>query len=449
MHSHIEGHPGLLTAVQEIERRKPDQFEIYFEKKRSLKIDAKDQKVESVTHTEDAGLSIRVLCNQQPGFSFTTSMDSDAISQTIASAFEVAEVMPADPAHRLYSFGESVYPTLDRFDPDGLAISTEEKTEIALQLERRCLEYDPRIKGVRTSSFRETEYEVQMIDSSGNQIQDRGTIFSANVMCKAQEGDDAQVGAEYDFAKSYAQLDVSEISQKAAIQATELLGATSAPTMRCPAVFRNSVVSQMLSFLSSSFSAEQIDKGRSMLAGKQGQRVFGDRVDIYDDGLHPEGLGSSPFDAEGVPAQKTTLIENGVFTQTLYDLYYANKLGAKPTGSAVRSIQSPPSIGFSNLYMKPGTESVDHLYKMADKGILITDLMGVHTANPITGDFSLGASGILIEKGILTRPVKGFAVAGNILEVFRRVSELGSDLRFFGNVGTPSLLVDEVSVGGE
>jgi PmbA protein len=143
------------------------------------------------------------------------------------------------------------------------------------------------------------------------------------------------------------------------------------------------------------------------------------------------------------------LIDGGFLTGTLYDSYYGRKHDKDPTGSSLRGIKSPPSIGYSNLYMPKGKKTFDSLVAGISKGILITDLMGLHTANPVTGDFSLGASGILIEKGKLTRPVRGFAVAGNILELFRRMTDISSDIRFFGRVGAPSVRLSEISVGGE
>ncbi len=256
------------------------------------------------------------------------------------------------------------------------------------------------------------------------------------------------MGGEFDFTNDLRSLDVNRVGRMAAQRATELLGARSAPTMRCPAVFRNNVVAELIEFLSSSFSAEEIDKGRSMLAGKQGERLFSDQVTLIDDGLLPGGFATSPFDGEGVPSTQTELVQGGFISGALYDSYYARKNGTQSTASAVRGIKSPPSIGTTNLYMKKGKKGFDELVKGIDRGILITDLMGVHTANPVTGDFSLGASGILIEGGSLARPVKGFAVAGNVLELFRRMTDISNDLRFFGSVGAPSARVSEISVGG-
>lgn len=257
------------------------------------------------------------------------------------------------------------------------------------------------------------------------------------------------MGGDFRFATDFASLDLKDAATYAAHTATELLGGKRAPTMQCPAVLRNSVVAELIEFLSSSFSAEQIDKGRSMLAGKLGERIFGEKITLVDDGLLEDGYATSPFDGEGVPSRKNVLVDQGTMRGALYDVYYARKKGTEPSGVSARGIKSPPSIAFTNLYVKPGQESFDQLVGGISKGILITDLMGVHTANPVTGDFSLGASGLLIENGKLTQPVQGFAVAGNVLELFRRMQSVGSDLRFFGNVGAPSVRVTELAIGGD
>ena len=448
MHSYLHGHPALLNAVKHLEHLRPDHFELYFEHRISTKIESKDQKVESLTRAEDVGLSIRIIKDRRIGFSFTTSLDPQAIQRAAEAAIEVAKFMPEDPYLSFHDISSSIYPNIDQHDSAGLKVPTAHKIELAKQLESICRKADSRIQNIRSASISENDYKVHLVDSSGEHIQHEGTLFSASVQCKAEQDGDSQSGGEYGFSNFLDQLKIGEVGTQAARWATELLGAKSAPTMSCPAVFRNSVVADLLDFISSSFSAEQISKGRSMLAGKHGQLLFSEKVTLIDDGLLAGGYGTSPFDGEGVPCKRTMLVDGGFVKGTLYDRYYAKKEKTESTGNSQRGIKAPPSIGFNNLYMEAGRPSFEQLLDGITKGILITDLMGVHTANPVTGDFSLGASGILIENGKLTRPVRGFAVAGNVLGVFKRITDVGSDLRFFGSTGAPSVRVSEISVGG-
>lgn len=448
MHSHLHGHPALTDAVRRLERLNPDQFELFFEHRTSTKIEAKDKEVDSLTRAEDVGLAVRVVRDQRTGFSFTTSLEKSAIERACVSAFEMAAAMPPDQFVGFHPFASSVYPSVDNHDSRGLGLPITEKITLAKRLEAACRSADARVTGVRSAALSETLSEVHMVDSHGEHISHQSTLYSASITCKAEERGDSQMGSDFGFSSYLDNLEVERIGALAAGWATELLGAGAAPTMQCPAILRNSVVAELIEFLSASFSAEEIDKGRSMLAGRKGQRVFSDRVTLIDDGLLAGGYGTSPFDGEGVPSTRTTLVDGGFVSGALYDTYYGRKLGAESTGSASRSIKNPPSISFSNLFMQPGKKTPQALADGISRGILITDLMGVHTANPVTGDFSLGASGILIEAGKLTRPVRGFAVAGNVLELFSRMTEVGKDLRFFGSVGAPSVLISELSVGG-
>ena len=448
MHSYLEGHPALIHAIKRLEQINPDQFEIYYEHRTSTKIDSKDQEVDSLTRSEDVGLAIRIIKDHKLGFSFTTSLENDAIQSAVDMAFDVANVMPEDDLAGFFSFGSSVYPSVDNFDTQGVSLPLQKKIEIAKSLESQCRRADKRITAVRSASLSESCLTTHLVDSNGEHIHHKSTGFTASITCKAESNGDSQMGSEFSFSNYLDNLDVEGAAKLSAQWAVELLGAGPAPTMKCPAVLRNSIVADLLEFLSDSFSAEQIAKGRSMLADKQGQRIFSDQVTLVDDGLLPGGMGTSPFDAEGVPSKRTILVDGGFVTGTLYDSYYARKKGTEPTGSSQRGIKTPPSIGFSNLYMEKGRKSVESLYQAISKGILITDLMGIHTANPVTGNFSLGASGILIENGKLTRPVRGFAVAGNVMDLFRRMTDISSDLKFYGRVGAPSVLLSEISVGG-
>lgn len=448
MHSFTEGHSALLHVIERLERLNPDAFEIYYEHRTAMRIDSKNLQVDSLSRSEDAGLSIRIIKDHQLGFSFTTSLEKSAIQLAIENAFEVARLMPEDPYCGFHSFSRKPYPNVDHFDSKGLQVDLSEKIELANKLEKLCKQSDSRIKTVRQASLSESCYEIQLVDSQGEHIRHQSTGYSASITCKAEYDGDSQMGADFAFSNYLDTLPIEMVARLSAQNAVELLGAKAAPTLKCPAVLRNSVVADLLEFLSPSFSAEQITKGKSMLAQKEGKLIFSDQVTLIDDGLLPGGAGTAPFDGEGYPCRKNILVDGGFLVSALYDGYYARKCNQEPTGSSIRGIKSPPSIGFSNFYMKSGQKSLETLVSGIEKGILITDLMGIHTANPVTGDFSLGSSGIMIEKGKLTTPVRGFAVAGNMMEIFRRMNEIGNDLRFFGKVGAPSVRLSEITVGG-
>lgn len=439
---------ALEAARESLEGVKPDEYEIYLNRSSSTKIDSKDQKVEALTRAEDVGLSIRLKRQNRVGFSFTTSLTVPSIKRAVESALEVCQVMPEEKDITLGGFDSEIPEIENRFDQAGLDRMMDEKVQLAMRVERICREADRRIQTVRSASYAESLRETILSSHDGKTLRHRATLFSASIACKAEEKGDAQMGYEYVFSPFLSKLDVEFCARSGAESATELLGAMKPASLKCPAVIRNDVVSDLLDFLSSSFSGEEIEKGKSLLQGKHREKIFADFITILDDGLKSGGLATQPFDAEGTASQKTKLVDQGVFTSMLLDRKYAKRFGAKPTGNSARSIKSPPGVSTTNLYMEPGTKSLAELIREVGEGIMITNLMGVHTANSVTGNFSLGASGILIRNGKLDVPVKGFAVAGNILDLFRNVASLGSDFRFFGSVGAPSLLLPELTVSG-
>jgi PmbA protein len=218
---------------------------------------------------------------------------------------------------------------------------------------------------------------------------------------------------------------------------------------KSPVILDNSVATEFLGIFSSLLSSESVQKGKSLLAHRQGEEVVNPLVSIVDDGLMEHKLGSRPFDDEGVPTSRKYLIKNGVLQGFLYNVYTAKKDGVMSTGNAVRGAFSGlPTVGPTNLYIpaSPSSSDPEDLCRVMDRGLYITDAMGIHTANPISGEFSIGVSGLWIDGGVVKHPVKEAVISGNILDLFRRVSSVGSDLRFYGNVGSPSLLIGPTDI---
>ncbi|MGB9793241.1 MAG: metallopeptidase TldD-related protein, partial [Thermacetogeniaceae bacterium] len=210
------------------------------------------------------------------------------------------------------------------------------------------------------------------------------------------------------------------------------------------------VVTNFLGLIASTLLADAVQKGRSLFAGRIGQRVASEGVTIVDDGTLPGGLMSSPFDGEGVPSQKTILIANGELLGFLHNSYTGRREGVPSTGNAKRaSFKSPPEVGITNFYLAPGEKNPQEIIEKTEKGFYVTEVMGMHTANPVSGDFSVGAAGIWIENGELTIPVRGMVIAGNILELLMNVDMVGSDLRFFIGTGAPTIRVAGLTVSGQ
>jgi PmbA protein len=426
-----------------------DGYEIFMSASRNLSIEVKEQQVDTFRCSSPVGVGIRVLKANAMGFSFSTSMDDCDLMKMIDNALTSAQFQTPDE-NNIFPFPEA-YPEISGlFDGELGRVGEGEKIGRAMELERLTLAADPRVRKVRKASYGESNYEGHIRNSLGVSGSYRDTSITCSVSAIAEKGDDSQMGWDFGFSNFFSGVDVATISRTAADKAAGLLGARKIPTMRCPAVLDNHVATEILEVLSTSFLADSVRKGKSLLAKRAGEAIFSPRLRIRDDGTLPGGMATAPFDGEGSPQRNTLLVDDGRLLGFLYDSYHARRSGTVSTGNATRSnSKNPPAMGVSNFFIENGATPFAGLLQGIERGVLLTSVMGMHTANPISGDFSVGAAGFLIEDGVATTPVKGVAIAGNILELFHGVEMVGNDLRFFGAVGSPSLRIAALDVSGE
>ncbi|MFZ5647839.1 MAG: TldD/PmbA family protein, partial [Bacillota bacterium] len=341
------------------------------------------------------------------------------------------------------------YPDLDLYDSTIIDTSVEEKIELARNMEKAARGYDSRVKIIEGSTYTDAETEVTLMNSLGVDLSFKGAYCGIYIALVAVEGEESQTGFALKYGVRYNDLDAGSTGREAAMRAVRMLGARSVPSQTLPVVFEPYVATGFLGLLAPALTAEAVQKGRSLFAGKLGQKVASGRVNIIDDGSLAGGIASSPFDGEGVPTSKTQLIAGGLLEGFMHNTYTAAKDGVKSTGNGVRgSYKSTPEVGSTNLYIDKGDTGPDDIIRDIEKGFYVTEVLGMHTANPISGDFSLGASGLMIEGGRLTFPVRGVALAGNIIDVMKKIERIGSDLTFFGGMGSPTLLIGGLALSG-
>ncbi|MEW6266107.1 MAG: TldD/PmbA family protein [Thermodesulfobacteriota bacterium] len=448
--------PDTLAPEEIIERlleragrRGLPEFEVFLLRKDSLAIAAKEGRLDQVRRQDELGAALRMLDRGRLGFAYTTIFTTEALDRTAARAAAAAALTDPQPGLELPDPPDGPWLPGEGPDPEVERTPLEEKIERVLEMERSALEFDPRIERVRLAEYRQTAYSVWLANSRGLGYKHSGTIFSADVLAKAAAGDEAEMGYESDFSLRYAGLDLSALGRAAARRAVMSLGGRRVPSGKTPVILENRVAAAFLGLLTPSFLAENVQKGKSTLAGKLGQTIMSPVINITDDGLYPGGLASSPADGEGAPRRKTPLVEGGRLTGLLYDLTRANREGQVSTGNANRGdYRMPPSLGPSNVILAPGMKSPQDLSQDLSEGLLVTEVMGLHTADAISGDFSLGAAGFKISRGRPEYPVKGLALAGNLFVMFNRVAGVGSDFRLTGATGAPALLIEELIVGG-
>ncbi|NIS60391.1 MAG: TldD/PmbA family protein [Proteobacteria bacterium] len=437
-------------CVQQIKTRRVDGYEIYLIQSVSTSVEVRDEELESFKRAQSMGIGLRLIRDQRLGFSYRSSFDVADISRMIQAAMDGAANLPSDP-----SYGFTGPPGDLRFPPEIYDerirhVSPQERIEKALAMEATALAFDPRrVKRVGKGTYEDVERTVVLVNSEGVEVDFTSSIFTGGVMAVAEEGSESEMGWDFDFHHCFEELDVARIGREAARKAGEKLGGRSLKSAFYPALIRNEVACQFLSVLAPSFAVENVRKGKSLFSDGLGSRAFSPRVTIYDDGLHPRGMATFPFDGEGVESQKTPVVLSGRITGFLYDFYWAKREGGRSTGNSIREgIKAPPSVGISNLYIEAGDRPFGDLLADLHNGVVIEEVMGIHTANPISGDFSLGAAGFWVERGKRVHPVKGIAISGNVLELFKSVEEVGADFRFTGKLGSSSLRTSKLAISG-
>jgi PmbA protein len=245
------------------------------------------------------------------------------------------------------------------------------------------------------------------------------------------------------------ELDIRYSAAESVRKAISYLGASTIKTGTYSVVLDQETTASLIDIVADLFCAPEIHKGRSMMKGQLGNKVASPCITLIDNGRIAWKSGSSSWDSEGVPTGETLLIENGIASSYLYNLQYAWKDGVQSTGNASRGLSSLPDVDTTNIILKPGTESGEDIISSIKKGLYITEFMGLHTVDSISGNFSIGAKGLMIENGELTHAVSGVTIASNLLDFIKRITVVGSDLKYFGSVATPTVVVEGIVIAGD
>jgi PmbA protein len=384
------------------------------------------------------------------GFAFTTQLSEETLKTLARAAVTNALNTEPDPYQSIPAKFQFPSRSVAIYDPEIVRLTEHEKIERVMAMEREAFAVDPRVKRIRKASASFSESETVILNTNGAAVTYRSTACSSSIEVVAENRGESQAGSEFDVNRFYYKLMIEEVGRKAAQRAVNLLGARHIESVKAPVILEATVAQEFLSLMASGFSAENVQKKRSLFIGKLDAKVVSPIITVFDDGLLDRGLGTAPSDDETVPMKKKTVIENGRLVMFLYNTYAANKDKTVSTGNGMRGgFKGLPGVGVTNLYVEPGTTPLEGLIASIDKGLFITEVMGMHTANPISGDFSVGAVGFWIEKGRKTYPVREITVAGNILDLMKNIDVVGSDIRFSGRIGSPSLLIKELSIGGK
>jgi PmbA protein len=307
------------------------------------------------------------------------------------------------------------------------------------------------VRKVEDALYGDAVSRVAIASTAGVRAEYARTDCWCMVAALAERGEETQSGFSFAVARELDDLDWEAVAAEAAERGARLLGGRKPATERLPVVLDPWAASSFLGVLAGALSAEEVQKGRSLFAERVGDRVASERLTLVDDGRLPEGPATAPFDDEGVPTGRTPLIHEGALRGFLHNARTAARAGARSTGNAGRAgYRSVPGVSSTNLVVEPGPKGREALLAAAGRGVYVQEVSGVHSgANPVSGEFSVGATGLRVEDGALGEPLREMTIASTLQDVLGAIRAVGSDLRFFGGgIGTPTLLVGEMTVGG-
>ena len=438
-----------LAAVALAAARDGEAVEAYAEESRHTEVEARKGEVEGLTSAESRGVGVRVITGGRLGFAYAADPSDDEIVATVERARENATLGTEDENNVLADASE-YEPIEGLFFDEQAAMPTDDKVSLALQVERVAVSSDPNVGKVEQCGFGDAIGRVAIASTTGVSAEFRRTGCWCVAVTLAERDGDTQTGFSFQVAHRAADLDPDAVAREAAERAARMLGAVKPQTQRVPVLLDPFAASSFLGVLAGALSAESVQKGRSLFADLVGERVGADVFTLVDDGRLLDGPAAAPFDDEGVPAGRTDLIGAGVLNGFLHNTYTARRGSTTSTGNASRGgYRSTPGVGATNFYVQPGSVSFESLLAKAEGGVLIQDVSGVHSgANPISGEFSVGATGLRIAGGALGEPVREMTIASTLPDMLKSVAAVGSDLRFFSSVGTPSILIGEMTLAG-
>lgn len=436
-------------AIASIKGLRVDGGEVFLRDGQSTSVEVRDGEIENAITRGERGIGVRVLRGGHVGFAYSSDLSAGGIEECVNAARDIASVTEPDPDVSIAT-QKIDSPDLRLYEPGIDDRSVQDRAEVALSVERAAKRVDPRITGFRKTTYSDGTMTTIVATTAGVRGGYRETYFSVGTSAVATEGDERQIGYHGQAKRQFGAVDAEAVGRRSAELAVGKLGAQPFKTQTLPIVLDPWMGMSLLGALTPLFSADSVIKGKSLFAGKIGETVASDRVTIVDDARTPGALRSAPFDGEGVATTTRTLVDKGVLRGYLSSLKTAKKMDEFPTGNARRGSYATPSrIGAANFQLLPGTISPDALVRGLDRSLRITSLLNLHTIDPISGEFSLGATGEYLEKGERRYPVQGITIAGNLTTLLASITGVANDLTFGASgIGSPTFVISELSIGG-
>ena len=450
-----EGTEDLVALAERVAgwARSGEDLEVYVARGDETDIRAYAGEVESLTSATSAGIGIRVVVDHRLGFAWAGSLDPAVLEETLAEARDNATYATPDEHVQLAVPDGVVAVPVDLWDGGLASVPTTEKVALALALEAQARSADPLIRQVDHADYGDAAVEVALVSTTGIRSASRKTSGYISVGVIAGEGEASQTGSGFSVDRGFAGLDPDRATSDAVTRAVRMLGAAKGPSGRSTVVFDRRVATTLLSVVSSALSGEAVAKGRSFFAGRIGEVVGDVGLTLVDDPTDPRAYGAASYDAEGLACRRNILIDQGVLRAFLYDTVSASRAGVSSTGSAVRGgFAGTPGPGCRALTLAPGPEGYDEdgVLAAVGEGLLVQSMTGVHSGvNPISGDFSVGAEGLMIRDGRLAEPVREITVASTLQRILQSLVAVGADVEWLPGIAAgQTLAVGDMQISG-
>jgi PmbA protein len=434
--------------------RPGEQVEAYAVRTRETDIEVFAGEIESLAVAGVQGVGVRIVTDHRQGFAWVGSLDAGMVADTIAEARDNATFAEPDEWSGLATpadAADTAVPDLDLWREELLGVSTDDKVRYTIELDARVAGADPRIRGVESTSYGDGAVEAAVASSTGVEATVRRTVCSAGSSAMAEADGQTQTGYGFSVVRSFSELDTDQIVTMATERALRLLGARQPKSRRLAVVLDPQVTAQFLGVLSAAFNGESMLKGRSLFLDRVGETVGSPIVHIADDPTDPLMPGAATHDSEGVPCRRNPLVSSGVLQGFLHNSATGRRAGTRTTGSATRGgYTSTPGVGVRALSLEPGARGPDEIVASLSDALYVQSVSGLHSGtNPVSGDFSVGAEGLVVRDGALAEPVREVTIASTLPRMLLDIAEIGSDVTALGgSTAGVTLVVSEMTMSG-
>ncbi len=432
-----------------------EQVEVYVSRGTDTEVRAYDGAVENLSTAVSSGIGIRVLVDgaagAQVGTAWAGSLDEDAVAGALRDARDNVRFATPDEYVAL-ARPDGVAPV--SLDLSGDAVTStplHEKIAMAIELERMVRSSDRRIRQVESADYSDYVAEAAILSSTGIRASYARSGAYLSVEAIANDGGDDQTGWGLSTGRAPSDLDLHRAANDAVTRATRMLGAVKPASMKCTAVFDPRTAATLFAIIGGACSGEAVVRGRSFFTGRIGETVASPLFTLLDDPTDPRHFSASVFDGEGLACRRNVLIENGQLRSFVYDTVSARRAGTSSTGSAVRGgIAGSPSAGCRALQLAPGDLDQAEIFRRVGNGVFVESLMGVHSGvNPVSGDFSVGVTGLIIRDGQLAEPIREVTVASTLQRMLLGVLHVGRDVEWLaGSAAGQTVAIEGIALSG-